>query len=141
MVTPDYPADYASGSCAVHRGNRYDTQRHGPRFPKHRLSSPSQAQNCSHQCVSLGLVFQIGQQKANVAVFVTTDVICIFVQLAGGALFGVSAGGDSDSGVSVDTATNILMAGLILQVSYHTFSLFPSLCQDPETDKGRSYHG
>lgn len=54
----------------------------------------------------------------------TTDVICIFVQLAGGALFGVSAGGDSDSGVSVDTATNILMAGLILQVSptYLTFA-------------------
>lgn len=52
------------------------------------------------------------------SVFVTSDVVCIFVQLAGGALFGVSAGKEpGEGGISVDTATNVLMAGLILQVS------------------------
>lgn len=50
--------------------------------------------------------------------FVTSDILCIFVQLAGGALFGVTAGKDpSEGGIDADTATNVLMAGLILQVS------------------------
>jgi hypothetical protein len=54
----------------------------------------------------------------NALVFVTSDVLCIFVQLAGGALFGVSAGKEpGEGGIDVDTATNVLLAGLILQVS------------------------
>lgn len=52
-------------------------------------------------------------------VFVTTDVICILVQLAGGAMFGVSAGSDpGEGGIDVNTATNILLAGLALQVGF-----------------------
>lgn len=50
-------------------------------------------------------------------VFVTSDVLCILVQLAGGALFGVTAGKEpGEGGITVDTATNVLLAGLVLQV-------------------------
>ena len=47
----------------------------------------------------------------------TSDVLCILVQLAGGALFGVTAGKEpGEGGITVDTATNVLLAGLVLQV-------------------------
>jgi hypothetical protein len=37
--------------------------------------------------------------------------------LAGGALFGVTAGKEpGEGGITVDVATNVLLAGLILQV-------------------------
>jgi hypothetical protein len=66
--------------------------------------------------------------RADVTVFVTSDVVCILVQLAGGALFGTSAGKEpGEGGISVDTATNVLMAGLVLQVTLLSFShLLPS---------------
>jgi hypothetical protein len=52
------------------------------------------------------------------SVFVTSDVLCILVQLAGGALFGVTAGKEpGEGGITVDVATNVLLAGLVLQVS------------------------
>ena len=90
------------------------------------------ASSCSNlglsSLVRLYTILPSGHGEADGLVFVTTDVLCIFVQLAGGALFGVSAGGDSDSGVSVDTATNILMAGLILQVSHASFPSSRSRC-------------
>jgi hypothetical protein len=39
------------------------------------------------------------------------------VQLAGGALFGVTAGKEpGEGGITVDVATNVLLAGLVLQV-------------------------
>jgi hypothetical protein len=60
---------------------------------------------------------------------VSTDVICILVQLAGGALFGVSAGNDpGEGGIDIDTATNVLLAGLVLQVSPTLLDRADQLC-------------
>jgi len=59
-----------------------------------------------------------GKISLTTLVFVTSDVLCILVQLAGGALFGVTAGKEpGEGGITVDVATNVLLAGLVLQVS------------------------
>jgi len=82
-------------------------------FPTPTVCFSSDPDSSSLVCALLSF-----RKAANRAVFVSTDVICILVQLAGGALFGVSAGNDpGEGGIDVDTATNVLLAGLVLQVS------------------------